>query len=103
MATKKVQKNITPKTYRTIVRPRITEKGTDVMQKHNAYLFNVEIDATKGEIAHAVEVLYGVTPLKVRTVPVKSKEVFVRGKYGSTARGKKAYVYLKKGDTIAFV
>lgn len=103
MADKKVQKNITPKTHTTIIRPRITEKGSDVLQRNNAYVFDVLRKASKQDIMASVRTLYGVNPVKVRTVPVLSKTVFVRGKYGQTSRGKKAYVYLKKGDSIEFV
>jgi large subunit ribosomal protein L23 len=87
----------------TMIHPRITEKATDLASNSNAYVFDVVRSATKKDISRAVASLYNVTPVKIRTVPVKSKTVFVRGKYGQTARGKKAYVYLKKGDSIEFV
>ncbi|MEK7627870.1 MAG: 50S ribosomal protein L23 [Patescibacteria group bacterium] len=81
--------------------PRITERATDVMRVR-AYVFNVSRKANKRQIAQAVQLVYKVTPVKVRTVPLRSK---VRknartGIVGHTAVGKKAYVYLKEGDTI---
>ena len=82
--------------------PRITEKAT-VLAEQNAYTFDVAINATKKEIEKAVKALYKVTPLHVRTVRVVSKKVMPRGrrgKIGATSAGKKAYVYLKKGDKI---
>ena len=109
MAAKKEQKNSgsiamsTTGLGRTIVRPRITEKASDSIAKSNAYVFDVDRSASKQEIARAVRAFYKVTPVKVRTVPVRSKTVFVRGKFGQSSKGKKAYVYLKKGDSIEFV
>jgi len=82
--------------------PRITEKAT-VLAGMNAYTFDVALDATKKEIAMAVKTLYKVTPASIRTLPVPSTPTSARGrrgKPGATAAGKKAYVYLKKGDKI---
>jgi large subunit ribosomal protein L23 len=82
--------------------PRITEKAS-MLAEGNAYTFNVAIDATKKEIAHAVKMLYKVTPLRVRTLAIPKTSTSprgARGKVGTTGGGKKAYVYLKKGDKI---
>ncbi len=86
-----------------IISPRITEKGT-LLSEQGAYVFNVEKTANKAQIAAAVKTIYKVTPRMVRIVPVKGKEVVTRGvnRKGMTASGKKAYVFLKKGETIAF-
>lgn len=83
--------------------PRITEKASAQAAEGNVYVFNVDRAATKFAIKKAVQELYKVTPVKVATVNIPSKTVFVRGKYGQTKQGKKAYIYLKKGDTIEFV
>ena len=40
------------------------------------------------------------TPVKVNIVNSKPKKVVSKGKVGQTRGFKKAYVYLKKGDTI---
>lgn len=80
--------------------PRVTEKATDLTQYENAYVFNVLPGATKQEIAAAVAERYGVTPVKVRTLPIPHKRRFSRGKWAIVGGGKKAVVYLKKGDTI---
>jgi large subunit ribosomal protein L23 len=81
--------------------PRITEKGAYLSEK-GAYVFNVAKDANKAEIAAAIKEIFKVTPRKVRTARVPAKEVYTRGtnRWGKTASGKKAYVYLKKGETI---
>jgi large subunit ribosomal protein L23 len=85
-----------------IRRPRITEKAS-MKAEQNAYAFEVATDATKRMIAHAVENLYNVTPIKVTVMRIPTKQIMVRGKPGIKRGGKKAYVYLKKGQTIEFV
>ena len=84
---------------RIIKQPRVTEKAT-VSSEQGAYVFEVFPKATKGEIARAVKELYEVTPTKVRVATIPHKQVMVRGKRGVNGGGKKAYVYLKKGDKI---
>ena len=81
--------------------PRITEKAS-MKAESNVYTFEVAQTATKSTIMAAVRELYNVNPLKVAVVPIPKKEVFVRGRVGTKGGGKKAYVYLKKGETIEF-
>ncbi len=83
-----------------ILQPRITEKAAMQSETKNVYVFNVATDANKNVIAKAIKNTYKVTPAMVRTTTIKAKNVFVRGKWGVKAGGKKAYVYLKKGDKI---
>ena len=79
--------------------PRITEKVSQLMEL-NVYTFNVFSSATKDEVRRAVFARYNVMPVHVNMAKVVSKRRFTRGKIGRTARGKKAFVYLKKGDKI---
>ncbi len=79
--------------------PRVTEKASLASAK-GAYTFNVDTRATKIEIKKAIETLYGKVPRKINIVTIKEKVVFRRGKLGTKKGGKKAVVYLKKGDTI---
>jgi large subunit ribosomal protein L23 len=85
-----------------LVSPRITEKATDVAGR-NVIVFNVAPKANKVLVARAVQAIYKVTPLRVNIAPVKGKTVRSprTGKLGFTSEGKKAYVYLKAGDTIS--
>lgn len=83
-------------------RPRVTEKSTGAALS-SVYVFDVATIATKRDIMKAVVALYKVTPTKVAIVTVPTKKVRnsrsgVQGKKGG---GKKAYVYLKKGETIS--
>lgn len=80
---------------------RITEKAT-VAQSNNVYVFDVAVATGKRDIMQAVKSLYGVTPRKVAVVNIKRKNVrnARTGRTGVKGGGKKAYVYLKKGDSI---
>lgn len=81
--------------------PRITEKAT-MHQEKNMYTFDIAERATKSDVKNAVRALYGVLPRKVRVVTVlaKQRRNARTGTRGVTRGGKKAYVYLKKGETI---
>lgn len=82
-----------------IIRQRITEKAT-LVQEGNVYVFEINPEAGKKEVAAAVRVFYGVSPIKVAVAKNPIKKVFLRGKFGKSGGVKKAYVYLKKGETI---
>ena len=81
--------------------PRITEKASSHMGV-GVYAFDVAERATKRSIMQAVYALYNVRPRSVHvvTVPRKVRRSTRTGKRGMTGGGKKAYVYLKKGDSI---
>jgi large subunit ribosomal protein L23 len=86
-----------------IKNPRVTEKGSYALEQ-NVYVFDVVKNANKTEIKKAVFALYKVNPVKVNVLPVtKKKVVSRRGKEGTRGGGRKAFVYLKKGDKIEFV
>ncbi|MDO8576070.1 MAG: 50S ribosomal protein L23 [bacterium] len=81
---------------------RITEKAT-MHQGLGVYTFDVARSASKRDVMQAIRALYKVTPRMVRvvTIPTKSRRNARTGKIGMTGGGKKAYVYLKKGETIS--
>lgn len=87
-----------------LLSPRVTEKGA-YLSEANCYVFAVAPEANKQEIAQAVRALFKVTPRLIRVARVVRKRVAARGgrRAGRTAGGKKAYVYLKKGDKIELV
>jgi len=87
-----------------IVAPRITEKAVG-MSEQNVYTFVVRQNATKFAVRAAIKALYNVTPVRVNIVNKKAAKR-VKGFSGKIVHGKgikKAYVYLKKGDTINLV
>jgi large subunit ribosomal protein L23 len=83
---------------------RITEKSVGLGDA-NVYTFNVRRDATKYSVRDAVKALYGVTPVKVNIVNKKpaTRLAGARNRMVKVSGQKKAYVYLKKGDTINLV
>lgn len=81
---------------------RVTEKAS-LLSGQNVYTFDVSKNFNKAEISQAVESIYKVRPVKVRMVTVPSKKIISRGRPGVKSGGKKALVYLKKGDKIEFV
>lgn len=88
--------------YQVVLRPLVTEKGTHVSTRHNAYAFEVNPIATKEDIRKAVESLWNVRVVGVRTQnrvgkPRRSKTVTVQ-----TQPWKKAIVKLHDDDRIAF-
>ena len=93
---------LAPSAKMVILNPRITEKAT-MLAEQSVYTFNVAIRATKSEVEKAIKELFKVTPKKVRMITIRSRKVVVRGKRGTQAGGKKALVYLKKGDKINFI
>lgn len=85
-----------------IVRPRITEKASLTAEK-NVYVFEVTEQADKKMVTAAIKTIYNVIPRDVRFVRIPEKQVFVRGKKGVKAGGRKAYIVLNTGDKIEFV
>ena len=85
-----------------IISPRLTEKTAILSETRGVYAFNVERDATKKSVIAAVKAQYKVTPESVRLAAVPGQTVFFRGRRGKQRAGRKAYVYLKKGDKISF-
>ena len=85
-----------------IIKPVITEASMDRMA-NKTYTFKVAKDATKPEIAEAVEKMFGVEVACVRTINMKKKPKRVRYQVGYTSEWKKAIVTLKADSkTIAF-
>lgn len=89
-----------------IIAPVVTEKSNDAMQE-GKYTFKVNRNATKVEIANAVEKLFEVKVLKVNTMNIDGKKKRVGYHQGKTSDWKKAIVtidtnpsdvkYLSKG------
>ncbi len=83
--------------------PRITEKAT-LQNQYNVYVFEVDKSITKRDIDFAMRSIYNVRPRKIRTAPIPTKEIKRRkGRKGVRSFGKKAYVYLRKDDSISLI
>ena len=85
--------------YDAILSPVITEKAT-LLSEQNKVVFRVANDATKDEIAAAVEALFKVSVTKVNTLVVKGKTKRFRGRPGRRSDVKKAVVTLAEGQSI---
>ena len=86
-----------------IVRPLITEKSMDTVAEKR-YCFEVQKDATKAEIANAVETMFKKTKVvKVNTIIMKKKPKRYGVHFGYTGEWKKAVVTLAEDSApIAF-
>ena len=85
-----------------IRRPLITEKSTIERELQNIVTFEVDPRANKAEIRRAVETLFDVQVLEVRTSAVKGKKRRVGRNIGYRPSWKKARVKLREGNTIEF-
>ncbi len=102
--------------YQIVKHQHVTEKSQMLESLKNAksnvslarcespkYVFIVDPQANKQEIAWAVEEIYrenGIKVVAVNTLNVKSKERRVRGRLGTKKAFKKAIVTLKPGDSL---
>ncbi len=85
-----------------IIKPIITEKSMDMLADKR-YVFKVAADATKPEIAAAIEEMFDVEVASVNTISMKKKPKRLGVHAGYTGEWKKAIVALKPSSkTIAF-
>jgi large subunit ribosomal protein L23 len=85
-----------------ILSPLVTEKGTMATEKANQVVFRVRPQASKDAIRQAIEQLFKVTVVKVRTSNFLGKARRRGMTRGRQMNWKKAYVTLKEGDRIEF-
>ncbi len=86
-----------------LLSPRITEKSSDLSDKHSQYVFKVIKTATKPQIKRAVELMFKVEVASVQVSNVKGKQKSFKQKLGKRSDWKKAYVKLKPGFDIDFM
>ena len=84
-----------------ILKPIITEDSMERLE-NGKYTFKVAKDATKVEIAKAVETLFDVKVAKVNTISVKGKAKRMGRFVGYRPDWKKAIVTVEGGKTIEF-
>jgi large subunit ribosomal protein L23 len=82
-----------------IIRPVVTEKSY-VLADAGKYTFRVHDKAHKTQIRQAVEQMFEVKVVDVRTATVKSKPKRRGVTSGRTRHWKKAIVQVREGDTI---
>ena len=84
-----------------VVRPLVTEKAERGRETARQYAFEVHREATKIQVKGAVEKLFSVKVIAVRTAIARGKNKRVGRNLGRRPNWKKAIVTLKEGDTIA--
>lgn len=84
---------------RVLKQPVISEKSFS-MTDAGKYVFEVNKDATKTEIAQAIEKAFKVHVTDVNTIIVKGKTKRFGKIYGKRSDFKKAIVTIKSGETI---
>ena len=85
-----------------ILNPVITEKTLRLAERTNSYTFRIRPSANKVQVRGAIEQLFDVAVLGVRTQNYMGKSRRVGRYVGSTQSWKKAVVKVKEGDTIEF-
>jgi large subunit ribosomal protein L23 len=88
--------------YQIIRRPIVTEKGSALKDDNNQLVFEVDLDSNKSEVRKAVEKLFKVKVLSVRTQNRSGKRKRLGRTIGRRRNWKKAIVTLREGDRVDF-
>lgn len=83
-----------------IIKPLVTEKSTHLQETRNVYAFQVARMANKSEIRKAIEAIYNVKVVDVRTMNRKGKPRRSRYKLAHTGDWKRAIVKLDENSRI---
>ncbi len=86
-----------------LLRPHVSEKATRLGEDHQQVVFRVATDASKSEVAQAVELMFEVKVKAVQIANVKGKTRKFRQTRGRRSDWKKAYVSLAEGHEIDFL
>lgn len=83
-----------------IIKPLVTEKSTHQQATRNVYTFQVNAAANKPQIKQAVEKIYEVKVVDVRTLNRRGKPRRSRQKMTKTSDWKRAIVVLDENSRI---
>ncbi len=86
--------------YEVIKGPHITEKATLLKDNYRQVVFKVNPRATKIDIRRAVETIFKVKVVKVRTMNVIGKKKRIGKFWGKKADWKKAIVTIAPGEDL---
>jgi large subunit ribosomal protein L23 len=87
--------------FDVVKRPIDTEKLNRLRDRENKYGFEVAVGASKTEVKQAVESLFKVKVVDVKTSIVRGKRRRIGRSEGMRPNWKKAIVTLKEGDAIS--
>lgn len=82
-----------------IIKPVVSERSVGLMEE-NKYTFKVALKANKIDVKKAIEEIFKVKVVDVKTMRVKGKKKRLGRYEGKTPDWKKAIVTLKEGDHI---
>src|SRR3954462_4806270 len=83
-----------------IIKPLVTEKSTHQQTTRNSYAFQVHQEANKQQIKDAVQKIYDVKVVDVRTMTRKGKPRRTRTGYAKKSDWKRAVVVLDENSRI---
>ncbi|HEY4883438.1 MAG TPA: 50S ribosomal protein L23 [Myxococcales bacterium] len=86
--------------FEIIKRPLDTEKLDRMRDRENKFAFEIDLKANKTEVKQAIEQLFKVKVLDVKTSIVRGKFRRIGRSEGQRPNWKKAIVTLKEGDAI---
>jgi large subunit ribosomal protein L23 len=89
-----------PDLYGAVLRPVVTEKSSAAYAARKEYAFRAHPNATKRQIKQAIELMFEVRVVKVRTLQQRAKRKTMGRTKGLSPRWKKAYVTLHQDDSI---
>lgn len=92
-------KKKTGNAYRVLAKPLVTEKVTN-LGVENKYVFAVNKNANKIEVAKAIFQVYGIKPVKINIINMMGKNTRYGRTQGKRKDWKKAVVTLPEGQTI---
>lgn len=84
-----------------IKRPLDTEKLDRMRDRENKFAFEIDLKANKTEVKQAIEGLFKVKVLDIKTSIVRGKYRRIGRSEGKRSNWKKAIVTLKEGDAIS--
>ena len=87
--------------YDIIKRPLDTEKLDRIRDRENKFAFEIDMKANKTEVKQAIEQLFKVKVVDIKTAIVRGKFRRVGKSEGQKSNWKKAIVTLKEGDAIS--
>lgn len=85
-----------------LIKPLLTEKTTNMSDGANVYAFKVHSKANKFQVKSAVEKLFDVKVISVRTLNLPGKNKRFGKNAIKTSPSKKAYIKVKEGQKIEF-
>ncbi len=83
-----------------LIKPMLTEKSSIVTETENRYVFKVQRKANKYQIRDAVEKMFDVKVLNVKTAVLPGKVKRAGRRFTKTASWKKAYVQIQEGQKL---